>query len=741
MRRTASFVLSITALLFAGLLASSAAHAEEAWEKAFLQARDQQTAQLEQAARSGKGDMARSLANFAAVVDRYRQGARTQGSALSHYLYGRALFKHSEVEGHTDKRKKDEAIRSMEAAKSRGAGWFADYALAYIYFRTGEAERGEGYLQGLLRTHGDRRDVAKLQAQLLMSRRSWRELKSLAESWLKKNSLDMEFRQLLGMAYMGLKEWRRAETTFRSMIARGVKVPEIRLWIVECLVKQKKFEDAKKESLALIRDFPKEVDLRFVYAEVLMKSADEKTGEAKAKELKAAIAVLEQVVAAYPDHAGHKGRLSEIYLRTKQPAEAERVLLKALALCRSDERQKGLTAVVLRNLAFATFEMKRYKDAVRYLEELDRVGKGQLAPHILDLMQNCYGKLGRKKELISVLERMLEHMEGRPEERKQLEEAIKALKSGKEVTPQDGTTNEELWSRNKLAELVERCADRDVGVRRDALLEYYQLDLPFVDPVVYQRHDSRIERDPECRRLVVQILGRFRVGDANAEIVRIASRYVGVALEDPDRSVRTIAAQELGHIGAPAGLIYLMPYFERIDLDGSKLSTFQRSELEKEYNAARATLVGLTGREDIEPGAPNWVTLEAAAAHRKKWLAWYDTAEAEGPRMRALADLDTIDRVGPRWPLRYVLSDLMKQPAKAGATTTPNVVWLRTYKLMRRHVLRLKAKDAAAFAKDAWWPTFPIYEDKDLTAANIPAQRDALIAWWASLRKQEQPKK
>ena len=329
-------------------------------------------------------------------------------------------------------------------------------------------------------------------------------------------------------------------------------------------------------------------------------------------------------------------------------------------------------------------------------------------------------------------------MDGRPEDRKKLDQLIAALERGEEAAP-----GEELWGRSQLAELVERCSHKDVKIRREALSQYYQLNLPFVDPVVYQRHDHRIEPDAECRRLVVQVLGRFRVGDANAEIVRIASRYVGFALEDPEQSVRTIAAQELGRIGTPAGIIYLMPYLEHLSLDTSKLAPAGRKDLEKEYNAARATLSTLTGREDIEPGDPNWVEVAKAPAHRAAWLAWYDGAEAADVRMRALADLDTIERVGPRWPLRFVLSDLLKKPTKQRKRTTPAKVWVRTYELLRRHILRVKEKDPTKFAADKWWPTFPILsdaalklpEDKAEAAQQVAKLREQIDAWWRSLPK------
>jgi len=718
MHRIATSVLLLSALLGGSFVTASAARGEEAWERSFVQAREQQDEELRKVVVGAKGDMKAIEASIGRIVDRFRQGMRTQGSALSHYLYGRVLFKQSESEGHQDKNKKDEAIREMQAAKSRGAGWFATYALAYIHLTTGDLDTGEAFVSELMRTEGGRPEVQGLYARVLMARGRWPELKTLAEKLILQNAGNLGARDLLATAYMGLKDWPRAQATYESMILRAPKDVQLRLRLIDCLVSQKKFDTAKKECLALITASPKDVRLRLVYTDILVEGGD----------LAGATVVMKQVLDAYPKDIGIMGRLSELYLRNKQPAEAERILLQALALCKAgDEDGKALLPFVLRNLAFATYEQERYESVVLYLEELARLG--DLAPHLLEMQARSYAKLERKDDLLRTLKKLLKLLEGRPQEAKQIQDMIAAIEKGEKPAP-----DESLWTRDNLVELVERCLHPDVKVRREALRQYFDLDLPFVDPVVYQRHDPRIEPDPECRLIVVQVLGRFRVSDAHPEIVRIASRYVGYALEDPDQEVRMMAAQELGRIGAPAGILYLMPYLEHMQLDTSGLTTSSRVALEKEYNAARATLAALTGRQDIEPGAPNWVGIDATPAHRDAWLAWYDGAAAVPARMRALADLDQDENAGPRWPLRYLLTDLMKQPRSDGRTT-PTQIWVRTYQLLRRHVLLVKQTDAAAFAKDPWWPTFPIYEDEDLSEERIPTYRQALKDWWVAAPK------
>ncbi|MDJ0521436.1 MAG: hypothetical protein QNJ90_05105 [Planctomycetota bacterium] len=727
MRHTASVTALLVAALVGGLLTAPAAHAkEEPWEKAFVQGKEQQDLQIFNAAKSAGQDEKALVAKINALVARYRQAMQTQGSALSYYLFGRILFKQSEAERHRDKRKKEDAIRAMEAAQARGAGWFAKYALAYIHFTTGDVKRGEAMLTDLLRTHSDREEVMTLHAQLMLGRGRFADLKTLAERLLKKNINNMRAREFLAMAYMGLKEWKRAERAIDSIVMRGDQRLEPRLWKVECIVQQKDFPRAEQEVLKLIRGRPKNVGLRLVYVDVLV----------KAKQVKRAIPVMKQVVDFEPTNVGYLGRLSELHLDAGQPAEAEKLLLRALARCEAEPKaSKVLKPYVLRNLAIVSYAQKRYEAVAKYLEDLARLG--ELAPHLLDLQQQCYARLKRTPDRIRTLKKLREHMDGRPEQRKQLDQLIAALERGEEGAP-----GQEIWGRSQLAELIERCAHKDPKVRREALRQYYDLDLPFVDPVVYQRHDHRIESDPECRRIVVQILGRYRVNDANAEIVRIAARYVGFALEDPDQSVRMIAAQELGRIGAPAGIIYLMPYLGLMKLDTSGLTAASREALEKEYNAARSTLSTLTGRQDIEPGAPNWIKVAAAPKHQQAWLAWYDGPDGAIVRAKALSDLDTVERVGPRWPLRYVLSDLMKEPRADGRTTPPEV-WVQTYKLLRRHIQRVKEQKPAEFKADPWWPTFPMWTDESLklpeeraaALQRIAPLRQKITAWWSSLRE------
>jgi len=705
-------------------------------DKIVTQEKRRQDALVEKEIKAAGRDVNAFLAGVGRVVERYRQAMLSQGSALSHYLYGRILFKLADFERQTsakktDRRKVDTSIAEMNAALGRDARlWQARFALAFIHGRTGELDRMEAVLAELLRSHGDRAEVMGLYAQLLLQRRRFKELKDVAEKLLRLNPENLGARELLAKAYMGMEDWPHAEQTVRSMIARGAQGRAVYLMLLDCLIGQKKFDEAERQVVAMIKREPKDVSLRLVYVNVLVARDNRKR----------AIEVMKQVTAAYPKNVGYLGRLADLYRNGKQLLQAESTLYKARVLCETgDERARAMKPYIMTNLALVLYRAKKYEATVQVIEEIDRDLDHKLPPQLLDFLQRSYGSLGQRDNLIATLKRLLPHLDTRPEDRKNLEAKIKLLESGEGG---EGSETGALWARDRVAELIEDIASPEVQTRRDALFQYYEANLSFVDPIVYQRYDPRAEPDAECRLWVIKILSRFTVAEANPEIVHLATRYLALALEDPDQDVRRAASQGLQKIAAPAASIYLVPYLTTIRLDGTGLTKSSRKANEREYNAARLALRSLLGREDTPIGAPNWVAFEVAGANRTAWLAWYNSSEAVTARLRALEDFDTDEVFGPRWPLRYLLPDMVKEPvvigrdAKGGVRkrrTTPPAVFLRAYRLLRRHVLLSKKRLPKAFAVDPWFPSFPIYTDTDLKAENVPAIRKALIGWWNGL--------
>ncbi len=734
--------------------ARGAAPAESARDRIVEGEKNKQDAVLQRALNASKGNSKAFLGQVAGIVASYRKAKLAQGSALSRYLYGRVLFKQFDFEMQVasrqararklDRRKADEAVAEMHAALQRDPQlWQARYALAFIHLTLGETKLLEAVLSQLLRTQGHRVQVIAMHAQLLYQKRRWKELKAVASKLLSKNLDNLGARRLLVFAHMGLEEWAKAEQAVLSMLARipadksalGLRL-EVFEMLAECLIQQSKFEAAENKVIELITRYPQEVRLRFLLAKVRQASGN----------LKGAIQVVKQVTDTpkYKNHVPYLIQLSELYGIDKQLPKAEAVLHRALALCLgTDQTNQSYRVMVLTRLGRVLYLQERWKAALVQYEALDRMMKGNLPPHILDFMQNCYGNLGRTKDLIRTLERLLPHMKGRPANRKKLEDLIKRLKAGGQPGTQPGTQpargEGELWGgRDLLAELIEKIGSRDVKERREGLFIYYQANLPFVDPVVYLRHSPSVEPDPECRLWVVKILSRFNIEEANPEIVRLSSRYVGLCLEDPDQDVRRAAAEGLQRIGSPVAILYLMPYLGYMELDPSQLTESGRKLREKEYNAARTALRQLTGREDTRIGDEPWVLLAQAPEHRKGWMVWYDSEKAVAVRLKALDALDLVDKVGPRWALRYVLSDLVKKPIPLGnggkRRTTPTRVYLRTYRLMKSHVLRYKTSRPEEFAKDGAFSSFPVYKDEDITEANIPAMRTSIIKWYASVK-------
>jgi tetratricopeptide (TPR) repeat protein len=426
------------------------------------------------------------------------------------------------------------------------------------------------------------------------------------------------------------------------------------------------------------------------------------------KEWKRAASTLRLLVEQNPRETELRRSLAECYLQLedfKSAAEELNLLRRALPDDPLVLWQHGLTL----------YKLGQKEEALVELERLDGLRPGVL--HVLDLMQVIQGELGRREARIATMTRMLDALKDKPDERAQLAQAIEALRGGGAAASEDPG-----WQRNPLTELLERCVHPDAGIRSDALHEYFESDIPFVDPVIYRRYDPQVEPDPSCRIWVFRILGRFRTGDVREEeVVRDVARYAGLGLEDPVQRVRTVAAEEVGNIGTPSGLLYLLPHVSALPLASLPDAPEELAALENEFNAARLALCKLTGRRDVPVGEPNWVRGEGMAAARDAWLAWFDTPEGIARRLAALEDIRAVKGVDPRWQLRYVLVDVIRD--------APGPVARESYRVMRDAIRALGPKAA----QDPWWPTFPQVEDAGLEGDGLRALRERVRAWWKGL--------
>lgn len=464
---------------------------------------------------------------------------------------------------------------------------------------------------------------------------------------------------------MNQQDYAAAERLIRQVLARTPDDVEARRGLALCFLGQKDWKRARAEFQTLLAREPRDLGLRRSLVECHLKLED----------WSAAVAELRMLARLIPDDPLTRWQL-----------------------------------------ALSLFRQESLKEAAAQLEKLVALTKDRPVQHVFDLLQVIYGKLGRKEDRIRVLERMLPLVTDE-EERKQLLQAIELLKRGDEAAPPPE------WKRNPMAELLERCVHPDVTIRRKALHEYYELDLSFVDPVIYRRYDPKVEPDAACRVWVVRILGRYRAGEADESVVRDVSRYVALGLEDPDPRVRTVASEELANIGAKAGILYLMPHLEAMKLDAIPEEPAVRRRLEGEFNAARLALGKLCDHQDVGLTEGDWVPAARMVEIRQGWKTWMNTRGGVAVRLDALAELAQVTDVDPRWQLRYILVDVIR--------ATPPAVALASYRLLRDRVQALGAKAAA----DPWWKTFPILSDTEVTEAGLPRLRERVKAWWTALER------
>ncbi len=652
--------------------------------------------------------------NLKGLVRRYNHRLLDDRSALNQFLLGRAYGLDEQL---------DLAARHLaEAVRLKPDFHQALFRLAVIAFRKNDVKAAEQYLDRALAFAPQQPGYLDMKCKLCLARQEYAQAKKLAEALLRVDSTNDEARGMLGAAYMGLKDWKNAQRVFTMLIRKNPKALPLRAQWIDCAMHLEQWDQAISETRTLLSVAPKDPTLRRMLVRAYMGKGDT-AGAAK---------VLRSMVEADPKDWSARRVLAEVLLSENNPvgAHAElEIVLRQLAALPPGPRVAPLHAEALQMAAFCSLAEAQglvrdekvneasalLERAVGYLQKADRLHP--LPAHMLDRLQVSLARLGRHKERIPYLKRMQATLTGRPEDATRLGELIKLLESGKsEAAPG------ELSAESQLEDLIRRCTHENVAVRRQALHEYYDRNFPFVDPVIYQRHDHRIEPDAICRFWVVRILGRFQAGTANPEIVRIAARYVGLALEDPASSVRRGAAEALGSIGSPAGVLYILPHLSAMPIDTAPKTESAKDDLEREFNATREALIQLTGRTDYEIGGERWVRLAKAVENRARWRAWFDTPPGIAKRLEGLADLAAVTDVDPRWQLRYILVDVIQDKPPA-----PPAVALKSYQVLRD---RIQALPSERRLSDPWWKTFPLFEDARVNDAGLPAIRKALRAWW-----------
>jgi len=356
--------------------------------------------------------------------------------------------------------------------------------------------------------------------------------------------------------------------------------------------------------------------------------------------------------------------------------------------------------------ATALYQTGELKEAARELEGLVRLEPENV--RALDLLKVIYVTLQDAKSLHATLERMLPLVQDEAIAAR-IKELLKQLEEGEgpgAPPPEAGAA----WDEDSWMALIDRCTDAtSVETRRRALQTYYGANFPQMPHVLVSRVHPDYEPDAICRRWLLRIMGQMK----NPQLAQVTA----FALRDPDIAVRAAAAETLGEIETPSGLLYLMYV-----LLGAPLDTEPTEGQVTLLNAARRAAIQITGRLDERGGADVWVPAESLGDVRRDWMTWLASPDGVHARLRAIADLEAQEDLRPELHLLDDVSDPDLSISRAAYGV-----------LLRRS--RLPSDDAVAAAM---WPRFPFFAAGDLTEENMGKVRAAVRAWWdewVALRK------
>ncbi len=347
--------------------------------------------------------------------------------------------------------------------------------------------------------------------------------------------------------------------------------------------------------------------------------------------------------------------------------------------------------------ARAAFQTQRLDEAAAELEALakeDPQGVG-----FLDLLRQVYAQQRDWPKLATTLERLRPF--AKPEDRPKLDETVAALRSGKvpgegEAAPQGPV--------DPVVALFERCLSPDVTTRRAALQEVHELNLGVIPNAIVMRYHPQEEPDSVCRSWVLRLVGQLD----NDQSVRVP----GHALQDPEPLVRRVAAETLGQLGTPAGVLYLLSVVPDLSLRADAPQA-----VVDEYNAARAALVKITTHDDLPLEAPTrWVEAADLEASWKRWESWLVSPEGIDAKLAAIEDLIRTGETHPEWYLLIQVYDDAPQVAAAAY----------------RALLGVSKKPATDPVAVKLWPRFPPATDADLTREGLPGLRERVKVWWTA---------
>jgi tetratricopeptide (TPR) repeat protein len=484
---------------------------------------------------------------------------------------------------------------------------------------------------------------------------------------------------LLGRAQFHAGDAAKAERSMREVVAQEPGFWQAHLRLGMLALEADDVPRAKQHLDVAASMRPRDTGVLRLFVEVAMRT----------KDYDGALRALRALQVDAPEAPGLKMGVAEILmLKADWPAAYAELRPLRLALA-NDPRVRFA-------YARAAFETKRLDEAILELEELAK-NDPQGVPY-LDLLRQAYFLKEDWTRLANTLERLLPY--AKPADRADVEATVKSLRAGN--VPKKGTAAPGAGA-GTVVKLFERCLSSDVATRRQALQELHDANLGWLPGAVLMRYHFQEEPDPTCRAWVLRLVTAL----GNEQTVRVP----GHALQDPSPLVRRVASESLGTLKTPAGLIYLLAY-----LPDLQLTADAPEATVAEFNAGRAALASITGRDDLPVGAPTWVAAADMEASWKRWEAWLVTPEGVQAKVRAIEDLIQTGETHPEWYLVLQIFDASPQVATAAYTAL-------------REVAKRPSNDAVA---KKMWPLFPQATAEDLTVKGLPGLGARVKTWWGA---------
>ncbi len=323
---------------------------------------------------------------------------------------------------------------------------------------------------------------------------------------------------------------RSASCARRSGWSRASGAPGFGSALLE--LKRERPQEAERYVHEVLQQSPKEPDALRLLAQIYL----------DAKNWDRALQVLDLLVTLDPTNEGVRRNIAFVLMAKEDWPRA----LKELRVLRGRYPRDPAVRWYYAN---ALFHTEGYNEAAREFEGLVRLDRSDVRS--LEMLRRCYIQLQDWKSLQTTLERMLPLV---PEEefKQNIRDMLAELEKG---PPQPGQVPEGMdgeWAENTWLALVERCMHpTDVAVRREALQIYHGADFPRIPYVLVSRIHPKREPDAVCRSWLLRIIGSMQ----NPQLAQVTA----YALFDPESSVRAVAAETLGEIGTPSGILYLMP--------------------------------------------------------------------------------------------------------------------------------------------------------------------------------------